>query len=115
MSNLDLSQLANLSEPERKEMQTFIEQESGRLKMQNAISEFTERCFPKCLTTGSSVQKDQLSASDQNCLANCVGRYLDVCLLPPTLPTVTNAWHDCNLSRSAVGDCAGLLTKEIFR
>lgn len=76
MSNLDLSQLTNLSEGERREMQTFIEQESGRLKMQSAISEFTERCFPKCL--GSNVQKDQLSGADSTCLANCVGRYLDV-------------------------------------
>ena len=77
MSNLDLSQLANLSEVDRREMQVFIEAESGRLKMQNAISEFTQRCFPKCLGS-STANRDQLTGGDQSCLANCVGRYLDV-------------------------------------
>jgi hypothetical protein len=59
-------------------MKVFIEQETGRLKLQSAISEFTERCFPRCLNSPASVQKDALTSGDQTCLANCVGRYLDV-------------------------------------
>ncbi|BFZ54179.1 Mitochondrial import inner membrane translocase subunit tim8 [Savitreella phatthalungensis] len=61
--------LANLSEGERREMQSFIEQETGRLKMQSAISEFTEKCFPLC------VKGSDLNAP---CLQNCVSRYLDL-------------------------------------
>ncbi|ORY86211.1 hypothetical protein BCR37DRAFT_333396, partial [Protomyces lactucae-debilis] len=63
---------------EQQEMKVFIEQETGRLKLQSSISDFTERCFPKCLVSPNSVQKDALSNSDQQCLSNCVGRYLDV-------------------------------------
>lgn len=70
--------MENLSSSEQKEMQQFIDSESGRLKMQSAISDFTDKCFSKCFANGGTVQKDQLSPSDTGCLRNCVGRYLDV-------------------------------------
>lgn len=65
-----------LSSNEQKEMQKFVEQETGRLKMQSAISDFTSQCFTKCLS--NTGMKDKLSTPDERCLGNCVGRYLDV-------------------------------------
>lgn len=65
-----------LSTKEQAEMRSFIESETGRLKMQTAISEFTDKCFSKCLS--NTGMKDQLTSTDQSCLRNCVGRYLDV-------------------------------------
>lgn len=69
--------MENLSATEQKDMKQFIESETGRLKMQSAISEFTDKCFGKCLSPGN-MSRDRLSSSDERCLSNCVGRWLDV-------------------------------------
>ena len=68
--------MENLSAAEQKDMKQFIENETGRFKIQAAISDFTDKCWNKCMKNGS--MKDSLSSSDTTCLQNCVSRFLDV-------------------------------------
>ena len=54
---------------------------SDPTQMQDLISKVNESCFSKC--AGSS--GDSLSGGERQCLANCMGRYMD------TIQEVTSA------------------------
>lgn len=72
MSNLE--SLRNLDDKSKKEMAEWIESEGNKARIRAQIHQFTDLCFSKCVRSASS---SSLSSSEQNCLSNCVNRYLD--------------------------------------
>lgn len=75
MSSIPLSALQNLDEGSRKEILQFIESENSKSKVQMSIHNFTDLCFKKCNKQG--IDGGNLSTEDENCLNNCLNRYLD--------------------------------------
>ncbi|CAH6722695.1 mitochondrial import inner membrane translocase subunit Tim8p [[Candida] jaroonii] len=76
MSNLSQYQLQNLNESERSEILKFIESENAKSKVQMSIHNFTDLCFKKC--NKNSSMNANLSNDDEQCLKNCVNRFLDL-------------------------------------
>lgn len=74
MSSIDASEIAKLDDESKKEMLSFIEGENSKQKIQMSVHKFTKICFPKCV---ANVETNQLSSNEQECLANCVNRFLD--------------------------------------
>ncbi|KAE8191267.1 hypothetical protein CF335_g6131, partial [Tilletia laevis] len=67
-----------LSEADKKEMQTFLEGESARARVQATIHDLTNMCWTKCKGT-SSISSD-FNRGEAACLSNCVERFLDTSL-----------------------------------
>ncbi|KAI0067915.1 hypothetical protein BV25DRAFT_1847290 [Artomyces pyxidatus] len=64
--------------PDRqRELQGFMEREQAQARMQQSIHNFTSMCWDKCITGTPSTR---FSSSEQNCLQNCVERFLDTSL-----------------------------------
>jgi import inner membrane translocase subunit TIM8 len=64
------------SEPspqQAKELQSFMEMEQQKATIQAMIGKLTEACFDKCVATPGA----KLDSTQQACVANCAGRYLD--------------------------------------
>ncbi|CAI1524794.1 hypothetical protein SEUBUCD646_0J03260 [Saccharomyces eubayanus] len=74
MSSLSTSDLASLDDTSKKEIATFLEGENSKQKVQMSIHQFTNTCFKKCV---GSVNNPDLSSQEEQCLANCVNRFLD--------------------------------------
>ncbi|EEB07439.1 TIM22 inner membrane protein import complex subunit Tim8 [Schizosaccharomyces japonicus yFS275] len=64
---------SELSSKQQQEIAKFIETEQQKAKLQQAIHNFTSICWPKCITKVN----DKLGKDEEQCLANCVERYLD--------------------------------------
>ncbi|KAK5780317.1 protein transporter TIM8 PWA37_002726 [Arxiozyma heterogenica] len=74
MSSIDASEIAKLDNESKKELLNFMEGENSKQKIQMSVHKFTKICFPKCVT---NVEAMQLSSDEQECMANCVNRFLD--------------------------------------
>ncbi|KAI0036677.1 Tim10/DDP family zinc finger protein, partial [Vararia minispora EC-137] len=61
----------------QKEMEQFLLREQTKARMQASIHQHTSMCWDKCITGAPSAR---LSRSEENCLANCVERFLDTSL-----------------------------------
>jgi import inner membrane translocase subunit TIM8 len=55
------------------ELQKFLEQENSKARVQSQVHQFTTLCWEKCVTKIGN----RLSSSDEQCLTNCVERFLD--------------------------------------
>lgn len=65
---------AGLSKDDQTELQSFLEGEQAKARVQSSIQNFTELCFDKCITGGIS---SSFSRKEEQCLSNCVERFLD--------------------------------------
>ncbi|AGO10381.1 AaceriABL074Cp [[Ashbya] aceris (nom. inval.)] len=74
MSGVSQTDLQNLDESSKKEIMSFLEQENSKQKVQMSIHQFTNLCFKNCI---HSVQSADLSAQENQCLKDCVNRFLD--------------------------------------
>ncbi|WVO15483.1 mitochondrial import inner membrane translocase subunit TIM8 [Cryptococcus depauperatus] len=63
-----------LDEASKRELETFLEQEQSKAKLQASIHELTNTCWNTCVTGGIS---SKFSKSEAACLENCVDRFLD--------------------------------------
>ncbi|KAI0782295.1 Tim10/DDP family zinc finger-domain-containing protein [Abortiporus biennis] len=50
-----------------------IKSETALMNAQELINKTNEKCFAKCVLKPSS----SLTSSEQNCLTNCLGRYME--------------------------------------
>ncbi|CCD27186.1 protein transporter TIM8 NDAI_0J02940 [Naumovozyma dairenensis CBS 421] len=73
-SSLSAESLSSLDANSKKDISTFIESENAKQKVQMSIHQLTNTCFKSCIT---NVSDPDLSSQDQQCLANCVNRFLD--------------------------------------
>lgn len=74
MSSFSPADLSSLDESSKKEIATFLEAENSKQKVQLSIHQFTNTCFKQCVT---SVSNAELSSQEEQCLNNCVNRFLD--------------------------------------
>lgn len=74
MSDFDISQLQQLDEGSRQDVANYIQQETSKAKIQNSVTNFTDMCFKKCVT---SITDDNLNSTEQACIGNCLNRFLD--------------------------------------
>lgn len=74
MSSISPADLTNLDDSSKKEISTFLEVENSKQKVQMSIHQFTNTCFKQCIT---SVNGPDLGSQEEQCLANCVNRFLD--------------------------------------
>ncbi|KAI5475984.1 mitochondrial import inner membrane translocase subunit TIM8 [Pseudohyphozyma bogoriensis] len=58
----------------QKELQSFLEQEQTKAKLQSSIHTFTDMCWDKCITGSIG---GRFSRGEESCLVNCVDRFLD--------------------------------------
>ena len=63
-----------LSAADQQELQTFLEQENAKARLQSAVHNYTDICWDKCITGKVG---NKLAAGEEQCLANCVERFLD--------------------------------------
>nr|KIR45457.1 mitochondrial import inner membrane translocase subunit TIM8 [Cryptococcus bacillisporus CA1280] len=63
-----------LDEASKKELESFLEQEQAKAKLQASIHELTNTCWNTCITGSIS---SKFSKSEAQCLENCVDRFLD--------------------------------------
>ena len=59
------------------DFQTQVAAEQQKLQLMNQIHHLNENCWDLCVGTPSS----SLSGREENCLNNCVGRFIDTTLL----------------------------------
>lgn len=69
-----MSTVENLDENSKKEVANFIQQQTSKAKVQNSVTNFTDMCFKKCVT---SVKDENLDRQEEDCLGNCLNRFLD--------------------------------------
>lgn len=62
-------------EAAQRELQQFLQIENQKARFQAQVHQFTDMCWDKCLA-GSRLG-NKLDRSDENCLGNCVERFLD--------------------------------------
>lgn len=74
MSSITTADLANLNDSSKKEIATFLEAENSKQKVQMSIHQFTNTCFKECI---QSTNNNDLSSQEEQCLGNCVNRFLD--------------------------------------
>ncbi|AQZ18387.1 TIM8 (YJR135W-A) [Zygosaccharomyces parabailii] len=74
MSSISITDLASLNDSSKKEIATFLEAENSKQKVQMSIHQFTNTCFRECV---QSVNNGDLSSQEEQCLSNCVNRFLD--------------------------------------
>ena len=91
--------LARLSDKDKAELAHFIQNEQQRTRIQSRelppflfqpfrrnltlrhaeTHALTDICWKKCITT--NIKSAKLDSGEEGCLANCVGRFLDVNML----------------------------------
>jgi import inner membrane translocase subunit TIM8 len=64
-------------EATQKELAEFLETQQAQARMSSQILNFTVQCWDKCVTGTPSTR---FSRSEETCLTNCVGRFLDTSL-----------------------------------
>lgn len=74
MSSITQADLSKLDDASKKEIMTFLESENSKQKVQMSIHQFTNMCFSNCIL---SINNSELSAQENQCLTNCVNRFLD--------------------------------------
>ncbi|CDF91302.1 ZYBA0S10-04258g1_1 [Zygosaccharomyces bailii CLIB 213] len=74
MSSISITDLASLNDSSKKEIATFLEAENSKQKVQMSIHQFTNTCFRECV---QPVNNGDLSSQEEQCLSNCVNRFLD--------------------------------------
>ncbi|KAL8290287.1 hypothetical protein RQP46_003226 [Phenoliferia psychrophenolica] len=67
----------NFDAATQKELQSFLEQEQAKARMQTSIHTFTDLCWDKCITGTPGAR---FSRGEEGCLVNCVDRFLDTSL-----------------------------------
>ncbi|KAJ1032241.1 hypothetical protein NDA18_001733 [Ustilago nuda] len=69
--------MSGLAEADQKELQTFLDAEQAKARVQSSIHTFTDRCWDQCIKSsiGSSFGR-----GEEACLSNCVERFLDTSL-----------------------------------
>ncbi|TKY90950.1 hypothetical protein EX895_000948 [Sporisorium graminicola] len=69
--------MSGLAEADQKELQTFLDAEQAKARVQSSIHTFTDRCWDQCVKSsiGSS-----FGCGEEACLSNCVERFLDTSL-----------------------------------
>lgn len=60
-------------EAAEREIKEFIQIEQVKMEFQQRVHEFTDRCWDKCIGKISG----RLDRSEENCMGNCVDRFLD--------------------------------------
>ncbi|CAO1633632.1 unnamed protein product [Parajaminaea phylloscopi] len=65
---------SGLSSEDQKELQSFLEGEQAKARVQSSIQNFTSMCWDKCITGGIS---SSFRRGEEECLSNCVERFLD--------------------------------------
>ncbi|KAI9505421.1 Mitochondrial import inner membrane translocase subunit tim8 [Coemansia sp. RSA 1358] len=63
-----------MDDESQRELKEFIEQESAKSQIQNAVHSFTSRCWETCI---SNAKSNQLDKKETACLQNCVERFID--------------------------------------
>lgn len=76
MSQISQAALQSLDEASRKDILQFIDAENAKSKVQMSIHNFTDMCFKKC-NANVPVTSSTLTGPDEQCLANCLNRFLD--------------------------------------
>ncbi|VEU20531.1 DEKNAAC101423 [Brettanomyces naardenensis] len=74
MSDIDVSQIQQLDDSSKKDVANFIQQQTSKAKIQNSVTNFTDMCFKKCIT---SVNGPNLDSEEEACMGNCLNRFLD--------------------------------------
>ncbi|KAI9811812.1 MAG: Mitochondrial import inner membrane translocase subunit tim8 [Phylliscum demangeonii] len=69
--------LSNLTVQDRQELQQFLDNEMQKARLQGVVHAMTERCWKKCMPSGSKISSGKLERGEESCLQNCVDRYLD--------------------------------------
>ncbi|KIX10097.1 uncharacterized protein Z518_01178 [Rhinocladiella mackenziei CBS 650.93] len=73
--NINQEDLTRLTPGQQRELRVFLESESQKAQIQSTIHDLTDVCFKKCITGSMSTGK--LTTKEENCMANCVERFLD--------------------------------------
>ncbi|KAH3900058.1 probable Mitochondrial import inner membrane translocase subunit TIM8 [Saccharomycodes ludwigii] len=73
-ANISQADLQNLDDNSKKDIMNFLEVENSKQKVQMSIHQFTNMCFKQCITNATN---PELSAGEEQCLNNCVNRFLD--------------------------------------
>ena len=63
----------SISPQDQRELQMFMQQETQKAQIQQAVYKITEMCFEQCVSNPGS----SLSSRESDCVQNCTGRYLD--------------------------------------
>ncbi|TIB97312.1 hypothetical protein E3Q18_02679 [Wallemia mellicola] len=66
-----------MDEATQRELNSFVEQEQAKAKLQSSTHTFTEMCWNKCITGSIG---SRFSRGEETCLVNCVDRFLDTSL-----------------------------------
>ncbi|KAH8837266.1 hypothetical protein MCOR27_006900 [Pyricularia oryzae] len=72
---MDASDVEKLQPKDKAELLQFVNNEQQRTKVQSQTHNLTEVCWKKCVT---SIKGNGLEKSEEQCLASCVDRFLDV-------------------------------------
>ncbi|KAI0235245.1 Mitochondrial import inner membrane translocase subunit tim8, partial [Massospora cicadina] len=71
--SVNIPQTLDLDDQSREELTKFIENEQSKARIQQSVHTLTDLCWDKCVTKIGN----RLDSSEENCLKNCVGRFLD--------------------------------------
>ncbi|MCJ1416242.1 Mitochondrial import inner membrane translocase subunit tim8 [Xylographa parallela] len=71
-SNIDLSKL---TDNDKKDLQQFLVQEQQQSMIAKTLSNLTDTCWKKCIT--SRISAGKLDKSEEACASNCVDRFMD--------------------------------------
>lgn len=74
MSSLSQADIASLNDSSKKQLASFLDSENSKQRVQMQIHDFTNSCFKRCVT---NVTNPELSQQEEQCLSNCVNRFLD--------------------------------------
>ncbi|KDR85188.1 hypothetical protein GALMADRAFT_131914 [Galerina marginata CBS 339.88] len=64
-------------EATQKELASFLETQQAIARLNSSVQQLTTTCWDKCVTGTPSTR---FSRGEENCLGNCVGRFLDTSL-----------------------------------
>lgn len=70
---MDAETLAKLTPDQKAEIINQVRTQTALANMQKLLTQTTEKCFPKCVTSPGT----SLSSSEQKCVAMCMDRYMD--------------------------------------
>ncbi|KAI9019180.1 Tim10/DDP family zinc finger-domain-containing protein [Phycomyces blakesleeanus] len=71
-----MSQQAQLTESDQRELAQFIQVEKARAEIQETVHTLADTCWDKCIFKVNN----KMDRSEETCLANCVERFLDTSL-----------------------------------
>ncbi|PUU80558.1 Tim10/DDP family zinc finger-domain-containing protein [Tuber borchii] len=67
--------VSDFSDKDKKDLQTFIENEQQKAKFQANVHSLTDLCWTKCIT--GKISSTTIDRSEESCLVNCVNRFID--------------------------------------